>query len=70
MSNFIEDCLKGDALLSEIDDYIDIWHESDNDEEELSQFLGMTKEEYSLFVTRPDALSTIVAAHKENAEPV
>lgn len=69
MSNFIEDCLKGDAFLSEIDDYIDTWHESDN-EEELSQFLGMTKEEYSLFVTRPDSLPMIVAAHKENAEPV
>jgi len=29
MSNFIRKCLEGNALLDDIDDYVDTWHESD-----------------------------------------
>lgn len=32
MSNFIQDCINADALLEEIDDYIEKWHESDSNE--------------------------------------
>lgn len=64
MSNFIHDCLSGDATVNDIDDYIDVWHTS-NSAEELHQFLGMTEDEYSLFVTNPNCLLSIVAAHKE-----
>lgn len=65
MSNFIQNCINGDALLSEIDDYIDLWHESDTDLS-LHEFLGMTKEEYALFVDDEQYLATIVTARKEN----
>ena len=29
MSNFINECLTGDAFLDDIDDYIDNWHQDD-----------------------------------------
>lgn len=62
MSNFIKDCINGDALLSEIDDYITRWHES-NSEESLHHFLGMTVKEYALFVEDESYLGAIVNAH-------
>lgn len=65
MSNFIEDCLNGNALMSEIDDYIDNWHESDS-KLSISDFLGMTKKEYALFLEDESYLATIITAHKNN----
>ena len=64
MSNFIIDCINGDALTSEVDDYIDKWHD---DERKLSlyDFLGMTKKEYTLFVEDENYLGKIIAAHMQ-----
>jgi hypothetical protein len=64
MSNFIIDCINGDALLSEIHDYIDVWHESDSPLE-LYAYLGMTEKEYALFVEDEAYLGLIVTAHKD-----
>lgn len=64
MYNFISDCINGDALLSEIDDYIDLWHDSDTDLS-LHDYLGMTQKEYALYVEDEQYLATIVTAHKE-----
>lgn len=64
MSNFILDCISGDALLSEIDDYIGNWHKSDTNLS-LHDYLGMTEKEYALFVEDEQYLATIVTAHKE-----
>lgn len=64
MSNFITDCINGDALLSDIDDYIDEWHEGDS-ELPLNQFLGMTESEYQLFVQDESYLASIVTAHRD-----
>ena len=48
MSNFIEKCLNGEALLDDIDDFVDEWHESKGNIP-LYEFLGMKKSEYSLW---------------------
>lgn len=65
MSNFIQNCLSGDALLEEIDDYIDMWHEGDG-KQSLRDFLGLNEKEYSLYVRDEELLGQIVAArHKE-----
>jgi hypothetical protein len=64
MSNFITNCINGDALLSEVVDYIDNWHEGDS-ELSLHEYLGMTTKEYALYVQDEQYLATIVAAHKE-----
>lgn len=41
-NNFIEDCLNEGTLLSEIDDYIEYWHNSDL-ECDLEEFIGLTE---------------------------
>jgi hypothetical protein len=64
MSNFIEDCLHGNALLEDVDDYVDRWHESKNDIP-IYKFLGMTDKEYELWVADPNVLPFIVKAHRD-----
>lgn len=61
---FIQLALEGYVLLDEIDDFVDRWHESASSVN-LSEFLGMTEEEYSLWVAHPDNISIIIAARKE-----
>src|ERR1035441_3206728 len=65
MSNFIDDCLSGNARLEDIDDYIDAWHQGDSDKK-LYEFLGMTKPEYELLLSGQDMLPIIISAHKEH----
>lgn len=65
MCNFIQDCLTGDALLEEIDDYIDKWHDGESDLP-LHTYLGMSRDEYGTWLESPDRLTYIVAAHKRN----
>ena len=67
MSNFIEDCINGQAKLSEADHYIDKWHE-DKTELLIYEFLGITSKEYELFVRDEKYLESIVTAHKENKD--
>ena len=66
---FIEKCLSGDAFLDEIDDYIDAWHEGDSvPDRELHDYLGMTWEEYSLWMTKPSILGAIVSAKRKKID--
>lgn len=65
MSNFIQDCINGDALLSEIDNYIEKWHNSKSADEPLHTFLGMKKKEYALYLEDDVYLASIITAHKE-----
>ena len=64
LGTFVERCARGELLLEEIDDFVDEWHDEDY-EEELHEYLGMTLEEYSLWVADPDVLPFIVTAHIE-----
>ena len=65
MSNtFIEQCLNGDALLEDIDDFIAQWHE-DESTAPLHEHLGMTKEEYALWLKLPELLPLIIKSHKD-----
>lgn len=63
MSNFIQNCLNGHALLDEIHDYIHEWHDSDSTQT-IFEYLGMTKKEYLFWMADPDLLPYIVKAHK------
>ncbi|MGC4102327.1 hypothetical protein [Ferruginibacter sp.] len=67
MSNFITYCINGDALMSEIDDYIAQWHDNAI-ETELHDFLGMSKKEYALFVEDENYLGLIITAHRDNID--
>ena len=59
MSNFIDRCLSGEVLLEDIDDFVAEWHMSDVGAP-IHDYLGMTQEEYFLWVEDPKVLPDIV----------
>ncbi len=64
MSNtFVEQVLLGDALWTEIDDWVERWHSGSGDRS-LQDFLGMTWQEYALWVEQPSTLRVILAARE------
>ena len=63
MSDFITMCINGEALMQEIDDFVDRWHEEDS-KLSLSEYLGMSKLEYKLWVADSAVLPYIITAHK------
>ncbi len=67
MSNFIQKCIEGNALIDDIDDFVGSWHESDSSQP-LHRFLGMTSSEYSLWIADPDVLPHIVNAHLQERD--
>lgn len=61
---FIERALKGDVDdLAEIDDEIDAWHDSTAGSS-LAVWLGMSDQEYAVFVEHPKALRIILLCRK------
>lgn len=65
MFNFIQKCISGEAIYHDIDDYIDMWHESDS-ELQIYEYLGMTSKEYEFYVEVHDSLPFIINAHRRN----
>lgn len=65
VTKFINLCMGGNALLEEIDDFIDDWHE-DPQGFDLHEYLGMTWEEYSMWVADPDILPYVIKSHIDN----
>ncbi len=65
MYSFIDKCIRGEALLEDIDDYVDTWHDGDY-EVDLKGFLGMSADEYQAWVLEPDSLALIIKARIEN----
>lgn len=65
---FMDLLLRGEALVADIDDFIDAWHEAPDGSTvasmSLSEYLGMTADEYQLWVEHPDSLRFIAAAPK------
>jgi hypothetical protein len=61
---FIDLCLRGKVLPDEIDNFIDRWHETPEGRE-LHDYLGMTEEEYALWLRVPDALAYIIKARQQ-----
>lgn len=61
---FVDLCLAEKAALDEIDDFVDRWHAAPQGQE-LHDYLGMSEEEYSLWLRVPDALTYIVEARRD-----
>lgn len=68
MSNvtYVDACLTGNALLDEIDDWVDEWHDDSAGSRSLDEFLGFTEEEGKLWAEKPSALRFIIAAHRSD----
>lgn len=64
---FIDAVINGDVLIDEIDDYIDVWHESDSNEE-IYDFLGMSQNEYRLWVEDETILKEIIKCHMSETD--
>ncbi|EJY0885080.1 hypothetical protein OE987_003736 [Vibrio cholerae] len=62
---FIELCVQGHVLPDDIDDFVDEWHDSDS-EVSLSEYLGMSSDEYESWMHAPDTLDSIITARIQN----
>ena len=60
---FLKLCLRGNTAPDAIDRFVDRWHDT-RGALPLHEYLGMTKEEYALWVQVPDALSYILVARR------
>jgi len=60
----------GQALLGDIEEHVAAWHDaaygSPAASQALHDYLGMTRDEYRLWVEHPESLRFIAAAHKAN----
>jgi hypothetical protein len=65
---YVDAVLDGATLWTDIDDWVDRWHEGPSTLE-LHDFLGMDWEEYRLWAEQPAALRFILAA-REFEQPV
>ena len=63
-ANFIELCLSGNALIEEVDDFVDQWHEG-SEGVSLRDHLGMSEAEYSLWINDPDVLPFVILSRRE-----
>lgn len=63
--SFLSLALSGEVLSDEIETFVEDWHQSDS-KLEIYEYLGMTFEEYSLWVSDPDAVDIIISAHYDN----
>lgn len=71
MSNarsFMQMALRGDVMSDEVGDFVEKWHNSPSGIE-IYEYLGMTWEEYSLWVSNPDYIDLIIAARR-NERPI
>ncbi len=62
---FIDLCISGEASPEDIHAFIREWHESDS-AEPLEKYLGMSFEDYALWVKDSKLLKYIISAHKNN----
>lgn len=65
---FVDACLDGDALLDEIETWVERWHDSGGQPHgtatSLDEYLGFTDDEGRLWAEKPQSLRFIVAAHR------
>jgi hypothetical protein len=61
---FFKQYLNGQALPEDIDDYVDRWH-SNPGSQQIYEFLGMSEDEYSLWLRDLDMLPHIARARRE-----
>lgn len=64
-SNFLQDCLKDQSTIYHVNDYIDMWHNG-HSKLPLHEYLGLTMEEYNLFVDKENNLTEIIRKYRIN----
>jgi hypothetical protein len=64
---FIDLVLEGDAFDTEVDDFVEAWHNGGSNLS-LAEFLGLTDEEYALWVEQPESLRSILFCRKHTIQ--
>lgn len=60
VQTFVADVITGNALLRDIDAYVERWHNGAGENMALSAFLGLTLIQYVAWVREPSSLETVV----------
>jgi hypothetical protein len=63
---FVDLYLDGQVDFDEIDDYVDYWHDNNEDDVDLHKFLGLTKEDYKLWVEDHYSLKHVLDERKRD----
>ena len=61
--SFMSQYLREEVGAAAIDDFVDAWHEQPG-KKEIFDFLGMTREEYALWLRDPEVLPHIAEARR------
>lgn len=64
--SFIENCLMGLSLPDEVDDYVGRWHADESIHLNLGEYLGLSDDEYEVWMLDASLLPTILAARKNH----
>jgi hypothetical protein len=64
---FLERYMNGEVLSEDVDDFVDAWHQNSG-EKEIFEYLGMTRDEYSIWLRDPDVLPYIAKARRNNID--
>lgn len=65
---FLDECLRGRALLTDVDDWVDRWHDAEGAPDgapvPLRDFLGLGQIEYAMWVEQPGSIRFAAAARR------
>ncbi|MFY7962295.1 MAG: hypothetical protein ACOVVK_19625 [Elsteraceae bacterium] len=64
--SFIELCLSGEKRPDDVDDFIETWHSRSSGDDTLREALGLSVQEYSMWLAAPETLADIVVNRKSN----
>lgn len=64
--SFIEDCLRGEAALSDLHDYVEFWHTYETGKT-LQEFLGMTDHEYEQWGKASDDIFSDIIRNRQES---
>jgi hypothetical protein len=63
---FLELYRNGQVSAQQVEDFIEVWHDSDGTEQRpLAEFLGMAEDEYTVWMASRKALPAIIAARQQ-----
>ena len=63
---FVSDCLDGKTSLDKFDNYIDAWHGDSKTKLRLHEYLGLSKEEYKLWLEGKSKIQSILKGIDKN----
>ncbi len=65
-ATFLDECLRGYAMLTDVDDWVDRWHDAGGAPYgapiALRDFLGLGRQEYAMWVEQPGSIRFAAAA--------